>query len=474
MFFAFPGGREMSEIDTAIEYAHAHEKDFLGELQELLRIPSISTLPENQADVMRAAEWVADQLRETDHSGVEILFTARHPVVYGEWLGAGADAPMLLIYGHYDVQPVDPIDEWDTPPFAPEIRGENIFARGAADMKGQLVEYLKAVESINAGSVLPLNVKYLLEGEEEIGSPSLEAFINENAERYASDLCLNLDSGILAADLPSISYGLRGMAYFEIRLAGAKTDLHSGAFGGVVDNPGQVLCELIAGMRNREGRVLLPGFYAHVRELTERERADLAALPQDEEWWLEQADVPALFGEPGFSPTERATARPTLDVNGLLCGFTGEGSKTVLPARAMAKISMRLVPDQDPADVRESLTRYLHANVPETMEWELIGHAQAMPAIIDRDSAAVESAVAALRQVWGKEPLFKREGGTVPVVSLIKQKLGIDTLLFGFSLPDAHVHGPNEKLHIPTFHRGVDAFVYLMYELADRIQPGER
>ncbi len=464
----------MSEIDAAIEYARAHEADFLGELREVLRIPSISTLPEHTADVMKAAEWVADQLRETGHSGVEVLFTDRHPVVYGEWLGAGEDAPTLLIYGHYDVQPVDPIDEWDSPPFEPEIRGDNIFARGAADMKGQLVEYLKAIESINAHSMPPLNVKYLLEGEEEIGSPSLEAFIKENAERFAADLCLNLDSGILRADLPSISYALRGMAYFEIRLTGAKTDLHSGAFGGVVDNPGQVLCELIAGMRNREGRVLLPGFYAGVRDLTERERADLAALPQDEEWWLEQADVPALFGEPGYTPTERATARPTLDVNGLLCGFTGEGSKTVLPARAMAKISMRLVPDQKPAEVRKSLTRYLQANVPKTMEWELIDHAHALPAIIGRDSAAVESAVAALRQVWGKEPLFKREGGTVPVVSLIKEELGVDSLLFGFSLPDAHVHGPNEKLHIPTFYRGVRAFIYLLYELAQRIQPGER
>lgn len=464
----------MSETNAAIAYARAHQDEFLSDLSALLRIPSISTLPEHAADMMKAAEWIGSQLRETGHSGVEILFTQRHPVVYAEWLGAGASAPTLLIYGHYDVQPVDPIEEWDSSPFEPEIRGDNIFARGAADMKGQLVQYLKAVESIDADSTLPVNVKYLLEGEEEIGSPSLEAFIKENAERFASDLCLNLDSGILGADLPSISYALRGMAYFEIRLSGAKTDLHSGSFGGVIDNPAQVMCELVAGMRSREGRILLPGFYRDVRELTQEEREDLAALPQDEEWWLEQANVRYLFGEPGYTPTERATARPTLDVNGMLSGFTGEGSKTVLPARAMAKVSMRLVPNQNPAQVRESLERYLKANVPRTMEWELIDHAHAMPALIERDSPAVKAAVKALREVWGKKPLFKREGGTVPVVSLIREELGLDTLMFGFSLPDANVHGPNEKLHLPTFQRGVEAFIHLLFELSSSLSAAER
>jgi acetylornithine deacetylase/succinyl-diaminopimelate desuccinylase-like protein len=455
----------MSDLKAAIEYARSHKSAFIDDLKELLRIPSISTLSEHSGDMQSAANWIADQLTATGHTGIEIIPTQRHPVLYAERTAADANGPTVLVYGHYDVQPVDPIDEWESPPFEPEIRGENLFARGAADMKGQLVEYLKALESITSVGAMPFNIKYLLEGEEEIGSPNLPDFLKRHGGRLKSDLCLNLDALILSADQPSITYALRGLAYFEIRLTGAEADLHSGMYGGVVDNPAQVMCELIAGMRDREGGVLLPGFYDQVRELSDEEREDLASLPQDEKWWRENAGVRELFGAEEYTPTERATARPTLDVNGFLSGFSGEGSKTVLPARAMSKLSMRLVPDQDPAGVRAGLEQYLSANVPSTMSWELIQHAHARPAIIERDSSAVSAAVYAMRQVWEKEPMFERSGGTVPVVSLIKEELGLDTLFFGFGLQNANFHGPNEKLHLPTFERGVEAFIHLFFAL---------
>lgn len=455
----------MPNIEAALEYARTHRDGFLHDLKDLLRIPSISTLSEHADDMRAAVEWIAAQLEDTGHTGIEIIPTKRHPVLYAESTGAGPAAPTLLVYGHYDVQPADPIEEWHSPPFEPQVRGEELFARGAADMKGQLVEYLKAIESIRSAGSLPFNLKYLIEGEEEIGSPNLGEFLERQGKRLESDLCLNLDSLIYGPDQPSITYALRGLAYFEIRLIGAETDLHSGMYGGIVDNPAQVMCELIAGMRDREGRVQLPGFYEHVRELSDDEREDLAALPKSEEWWRENAATRELFGSEEYTPTERATARPTLDVNGFLSGFTGEGSKTVLPARAMAKVSMRLVPDQEPAEIQAGLERYLTENVPSTMSWELIQHAHARPAIIERDSPAVAAAAHAMEQVWGRYPLFERSGGTVPVVSLIKDQLSLNTLFFGFALQDANFHGPNEKLHLPTFARGIEAFIHLLLAL---------
>jgi acetylornithine deacetylase/succinyl-diaminopimelate desuccinylase-like protein len=354
----------MPDPKAAVAYAREHQQAFLEDLKALLRIPSVSTLPERQPDVRRAAEWVASQLRDFGLDSVAVMPTAGHPVVYGEWLKADPEAPTILFYGHYDVQPVDPLDLWASDPFDPQVRGDDIFARGASDMKGQIVAHLKAVECMIRTSGLPINLKYLIEGEEEVGSPSLEAFIAEHKDLLSCDLCLNGDSGILAPDTPSIVYALRGLAYFEIRLQGPASDLHSGVFGGAVDNPAQVLCELIAGMRDRQGRITLPGFYDRVRSLTDAEGAELAKLPQTDSWWQEQTGVEALFGEEGYTATERATARPTLDVNGLLSGFTGQGTKTVLPARAMAKVSMRLVPDQTPDEVRRGLQAYLEASAP--------------------------------------------------------------------------------------------------------------
>jgi acetylornithine deacetylase/succinyl-diaminopimelate desuccinylase-like protein len=461
-----PEDWSMPALQDAITYANDHQDESLDRLKDLLRIPSISTLPENRGDMQRAADWLVDRLRALGFDQVQILPTDRHPVVFGQSLAAGEGAPTVLVYGHYDVQPADPLDLWESPPFEPTVRGENLYARGAADMKGQVVAHLQAVEAMVESGDLPINIKYMLEGEEEIGSPDLQPFIQQHRDLLSADISLNADSGILAADTPAITYALRGLAYFEIRLQGAQGDLHSGRYGGVVDNPAQVLAHLLDGMKDRQGRVLLPGFYDKVRPLSDDEREDLARLPMDDSWWKEQAGVRELFGEPGFTPTERASARPTLDINGLLSGFTGEGSKTVLPARAMAKLSMRLVPDQSTDRMEEIVTAYLEENVPSTMTWELINHASSPPGIMERDSKAVTAASRAFEQVWGKQPLFAREGGTVPVVGYIKDDLGLDSLMLGFGLPDANLHAPNEKQHLPSFFRGIETYIRFSHELA--------
>ncbi|TET80361.1 MAG: dipeptidase [Anaerolineales bacterium] len=447
-------------------YAKEHRGEFLEDLISYLRIPSVSTLSEHEPDIQRAAKWTADQLLEFGFESVSVMPTSGHPVVYGEWLKTGADVPTILFYGHYDVQPPDPLDLWTSEPFEPQVRGDNIFARGASDMKGQIIAHLKAVESIIRTSSLPINLKYLIEGEEEIGSPNLGAFIQENRDLLSCNLCLNGDSNILAPDTPSITFALRGLAYFEIRLQGTTGDLHSGMFGGAVDNPAIVLSKLIAGMRDEHGRITLPGFYDHVRPLTDADRAEVASMP--DAWWLEQAGAKVLFGEQGFTATERATARPTLDVNGMVSGFTGEGSKTVLPAKAMAKISMRLVPNQRPEMIRSSLETYLNSNAPPTVTWELEQLASCPPVIVERDSDAVRAASRALATVWGVEPVFTRQGGTVPVVGMMQELLGIDSLMLGFGLPDDNLHAPNEKLHLPNFYRGVETYIRFMHEVANK------
>jgi len=333
--------------ERALQYAHNNKEIFLNSYKEILSIPSISTDPAKEADIHRAADWMAAQLISLGMKNVQIFPTGRHPVIYGELLEAPG-APTALIYGHYDVQPVDPLDLWKTGPFEPTISGENIIARGASDMKGQAVITLKAVESLIRTSGLPINVKWLFEGEEEIGSPHLATFIADHKELLASDFAVNPDSGLIGAEYPTITYALRGLAYFELRVYGPAQDLHSGMFGGAVNNPANALAELIAGMHDEQRCVTLPGFYDKVRDLSHEERQELARLPQDDEHFLRQTGVPALYGEKGFTTNERTGVRPTLDVNGLLSGFTGQGSKTIIPAWAMAKISCRLVPDQDP------------------------------------------------------------------------------------------------------------------------------
>ncbi len=449
----------------ALDYAQGNRESALDELKSILRIPSISTLPEHAPDMSAAANWIIDRLDPLGFQG-RAIDAGGPPVVYGDWLGAGAGAPVILVYGHYDVQPVDPLELWVSDPFEPEVRGNNLFARGASDMKGQIIAHLKAVEALKETTGIPVNIKYLIEGEEEIGSTHLGEFLRANEDLLACDFCLNVDSGVIGPETPSLTYAIRGMAYFEIRLEGPPGDLHSGIFGGAIVNPANVLAALIGEMHDDQGRVTLPGFYDDVLSLSDQERSDLASLPQSDEWWSEQSGATFLGGEQGYSATERATARPTLDVNGLLSGFTGKGGKTVLPSKAMAKISTRLVPDQDPHQVHESLRAFMEKNAPLGVSWEVDMLAAAVASIIDRDSVEARAAAEALEAVWGVPARYKREGGTVPVVGMIEEMLDVKTLMLGFGLPDDNLHAPNEKFHLPNFHRGIDTFIHFMTSLA--------
>ena len=451
--------------EKALEYAHANRESALDDLKSILRIPSISTLSEHETDMLAAAEWLVDQLNQLGFHG-RAIEAGGAPVVYGDWLGAGSKAPVVLVYGHYDVQPADPLELWDSDPFEPEVRGDNLYARGASDMKGQLVAHLNAIRALKETTGLPINIKYLIEGEEEIGSKHLGNFIDANGDLLACDFCLNIDSGIIGPETPSITYALRGLTYFEIRLEGPPGDLHSGTFGGAVVNPANVLASLIGKMHDHRGQVTLPEFYDDVRELSEEERSDFADLPQSDQWWRQQSGASVLGGEQGYTATERATARPTLDVNGLLSGFTGEGGKTVLPSRAMAKISMRLVPDQEPDKVNESLLAFMREQAPPGVSWEVEMLTGSVASVMDRESFEAGAALDALEAVWGVPARFKREGGSVPVVGMIKDMLDVKTLLLGFGLPDDNLHAPNEKFHLPNFHRGIDTYIHFMSSLA--------
>jgi len=453
----------MSDAGKALEFTHSNSERYLKELKEFLAIPSISTLDEKKPDIQRAAEWVAAELRSMNMDKVQIMPTRGHPVVYAEWLGAGKSAPTVMIYGHYDVQPVDPLELWKSDPFDAVVGGDYLFARGSSDMKGQVVASLKAVEAIVRTTGLPVNIKWLVEGEEEIGSLNLGEFIKDHKELLACDFCLNPDAGMMGADKPTITTGLRGLAYFELKVYGPNKDLHSGLFGGAVHNPAQALVELVAGMHDKNGKITLPGFYDNVRKLSKQERADFKRLPASNKELLEQTGVPALWGEPQFTPTERISARPTLEVNGLLSGFTGQGSKTVLPAWAMAKISCRLVPDQTPEEIHKKLRAYLKKNAPKTIKWELTNLHNAGAALVEQDSAGIKALAAALQTVWGKRPYFRREGGSIGAVVLLQKYIGADSLLTGFGLPDDDAHSPNERLHLPTWYKGINAFVHFFY-----------
>lgn len=448
----------MASPSNAIKYAKVNHGLYLDELKQFVSIPSISTLSETKPDMQRAAEWLAKQLSDTGMNDVQVMPTGGHPVVFGEWLGAPGK-PTVLVYGHYDVQPVDPLDEWTTPPFEPTVRSDNMYARGASDMKGQLHAFLKALQALARNGGLPVNVKLLLEGEEEIGSPNLGAFVERHKTKLKCDVALNADGTILRPDLPSLVYGLRGLAYFEIKVFGAEQDLHSGLFGGSVRNPAQVLCELITGMHDGRGRVTLPGFYDKVRVLSDEERAELAQLPQSDEDWKKTAGVTHLHGEKEYTTLERLGARPTLEVNGLLSGFTGQGSKTVLPAKAMAKISMRLVPEQDDKQVEQQLREYLRQHAPEGVRWEVKHLVGNPPVLVRRDTAGAHAAEKALQETFGVRPVWRLEGGSIPVINMMQQTLGVDSILMGFGLPDDRFHAPNEKLHLPNYYRGIEAYI---------------
>ena len=453
---------------AAVQYAHQNRGRFLQELEEFVSIPSVSTDPDHKLDLRRAAEWTAARLRLLNFREVQIFETAGHPVVYAENLSAGGDAPTALIYGHYDVQPPDPLELWQSGPFEPAVRGEYLFGRGASDMKGQVVATLSALEAVQHANRLPLNIKFLIEGEEEIGSPNLDGFIRSHKGLLACDFAVNPDSGMLAPDLPTITYALRGLAYFELRVSGPDHDLHSGLFGGAVHNPAQVLCELIAGMHDAKGHITLPGFYDKVRPLDPQERAELRRLPVGDDFYLKDTSVPALYGEAGFTTIERLGARPTLEVNGFLSGFTGEGTKTVLPSKAMAKISCRLVADQDPDEVHQQFVQYVRENAPPTVHWEVIKMAGSPASISDRHSPWVIAMQNALETVWGKKPIFRREGGSVPVVAQFQSILGVESVNIGFSLPGDNLHSPNEKLHLPSWYNGIDALIHYYFNLGEK------
>lgn len=458
----------MSNLRQALDYADHNQERFLQELIEILKIPSISTDAEYSHEMRRAAEWVADHLKGLGIENVEVMPTdGGHPIVYGDYLKAPG-APTVLVYGHYDVQPADPLELWETGPFEPEVRGDRLYGRGSSDMKGQVLATFKAIESVmqsGGSNGVPVNLKFLLEGEEEIGSKNLEPFLRKHAEKFKADVSLNPDAGMMGIDMPTITYGLRGLAYLEVHVSGPRADLHSGLYGGVVHNPAQVLAELIAKMHDEEGRVTLPGFYDRVRPITEQERADFARLPNDDAHYLAETGVAALWGEEGYIAAERTGARPTLEVNGLLSGWTGPGSKTVLPARAMAKISCRLVPDQTAAEVEEQMVRFMEKNAPKTVRWEVKRLTSSPFAIADLNNPGVRAMHAAMEAAWGKRPLYRREGGSIGAVALLQQICGVESVLVGMGLPSDNVHSPNEHLHLPTWRKGIDAFIHFFYNL---------
>ncbi len=451
--------------NAALKYIQEHQDQALEKMKQLISIPSVSTDPERKEDILKAADWLKDELTSLGMTRVEIFPTPRHPIVYAENLSAGKDATTVLIYGHYDVQPEDPTDEWKTDPFTPTIEGDNLFARGSTDMKGQIIATISAVDAILKTGDLPINVKFLIEGEEEIGGSHLEPFIKENVDLLACDFFLNPDTGMQAPDLPTITYSLRGIAYFELRIQGPQQDMHSGTFGGAIHNPAQVMTDLLSGLHDQQGRVTLPGFYDKVLQLDEDEREEISRLPINEDFYLNQGKVKALWGEEGYTAVERTGARPTLEINGLYSGFIGEGQKTVLPAYAMAKVSTRLVANQDPADVFEQFKSYLAENAPETVTWDLKQLAGDFPSQSDRKSKWIDAYLKAAEAAWGVRPIFKREGGSVPVVVHVQQALGVDSVNIGFGLPSDNMHGPNEKIHIPTFNKGTEALVHFFFNL---------
>lgn len=459
--FALHPGRAMP-----IEYLKQHRDRNLEELKEWLRIPSISAKTEHRDDTRRAAEWLADRMRDAGLESAEVISTGGHPVVMGEWRGAPG-APTLLVYGHYDVQPPEPLDEWISPPFEPDARDGKLFARGAVDDKGQTYLHLKAVQShLATRGTLPVNVLFVVEGEEEVGSVHLTGFLNENRDRLRCDAVLISDTAMFAPGLPSITIGLRGLAYMEIRVQGARSDLHSGEYGGAVVNPAMALARILARLHDAEGRITVPGFYDRVRDLSPEERTAIRDLPFEEGTLLEETGAPALGGETGYSALERLWARPTLEVNGLLSGYTGEGAKTVLPARAMAKVSMRLVPDQDPEEIERLFSDYVRSLAPEGVKVEVEALHGGDPWYAQPKGPVFEAAQRALQRAWGREAVLIRGGGSIPIVKSFEQIFGVPVVLVGFGLPGDNLHAPNESFAIENFHRGAEAIAALYEELA--------
>ncbi|MDP4221235.1 MAG: dipeptidase [Bacteroidota bacterium] len=443
-------------MPNILEFIDANKSRYEEELKEFLRIPSISTSPEHKGEMLRCAEWVSSEMKKIGLQNVKVMPTAGHPVVYGERLDAGKSAPTVLFYGHYDVQPVDPLNLWTNPPFEPTIVGENIYARGSVDDKGQVLMQLKAIEAhLRTASTMPVDVKVIIEGEEEIGSPNLDKFLEEHKDLLSCDTVLISDTPMFGYDQPSLCYGLRGLCYMQVDVTGPNRDLHSGFFGGAVENPINALAVMISKLKDEKGRILIDGFYDNVQPISELEKKEFARLPFNRADFMKDLQTDATPGEAGYSELERMWARPTLDCNGIWGGFTGEGAKTVLPSKASAKISMRLVPNQTPDEIAQKFEAFFNKIKPAGVTITVTDLHGGMPAMTPIDSAGMNAARKALKEVFGKEPFLTREGGSIPIVNSFSKILGAPTVLMGFGLPDQNAHSPNEKMNLKNFHRGV-------------------
>lgn len=455
-------------MHPAIGYIQEHREAFVEELKAFLRIPSVSTKSEHKGDIQKAAEWLAGEMRAIGLEHIQIMPTSGHPVVYADWLHAPGK-PTVLIYGHYDVQPAEPLDLWISAPFDPTVRSGELFARGAVDDKGQVFMHLKALQAhLTTDGKLPVNVKLLIEGEEEIGSPNLDALILAQQALLQADAVVISDTAMIAKGAPGITHGLRGLVYFQIDVEGTKSDLHSGSFGGAVINPAYALAQIVSQLKDKNGRITIPGFYDDVRKLTAEERRALARLPFSEKRFQKEIGAPALFGEKGFTTLERLWVRPTLEINGLYSGFIGEGAKTVLPGRAMAKVSMRLVPDQDPKKIVRLFSQHVKRLAPKTVRMtvtEISG--RGTPWLTPTDHPAMQALARAIQKGFGKKPVYTRTGGTIPVVATLTKLLRAPILLMGIGLPDENAHAPNEKLDLDNLHHGMLAAAHLWDELAE-------
>ncbi len=449
---------------SPVDYARNNRSRYLEMLKELLSIPSISTQSVHNADMQRCAEWLTQTMSSVGLKNTAIYPTPGHPVVYGEWLEAGPNAPTALIYGHYDVQPPDPLELWETPPFEPSVRGDNIYARGATDDKGQLFIHLAAVDALfKTTGALPVNIKFIIEGEEESGGKNLDPFIKSHQDLLAADCALISDTSIVSPEQPSIVYALRGLATLEIEVKSAARDLHSGQYGGAIHNPLLALSQIISAMFDENNRITIPGFYDDVLPLGDEERDLLAALPDT---LLQETGARNLWGDPAFTPVERISARPTFEVHGIVGGYTDEGVKTVIPAEATAKISMRLVPNQDPQKIAQRFTDYVNALAPDTVTLKIRQTGLGNGAVIDRNDPSMMAASNAYQAAFRRRPIFTREGGSIPVVAAFQRILDLPVVMMGFGLTDDRLHSPNEKFHLPNFYRGIETSIHFMQEYA--------
>jgi acetylornithine deacetylase/succinyl-diaminopimelate desuccinylase-like protein len=455
-------------------YARAHRARFLAELKRFIRFPSVSAQQARAGDVRKCAEWLAAHLQGIGMAGVKVIATPRHPIVYAEWRGAPRK-PTVLIYGHYDVQPADPLKEWTSPPFDPTVRGPYLYGRGATDDKGQLFCHVKALEScLKTTGRLPVNVLCLFEGEEEIGSPNLKTFLERHRRTLAADGAVMSDTRMLGPQRPALTYSLRGGLSLELEVTGPRQDLHSGTFGGAIHNPAQALCEILAGLHDSHCRIAIPGFYDKVRLPGAEERATMKKVGPTDARVLADAGAERGWGEAGWSLQERTTVRPSLAVTGIAGGYQGEGSKAVIPARATAKLNFRLVPDQDPREIDLLVRRHLARATPPTVRCRLTTQARARPAVLDRGHPMMQAAARAYRRGFGTAPVFLRSGGSIPVVNLFQEVLGLQTALMGFALPDSRIHAPDERFHLPTFERGIQTCLAFLEECAAMATPRRR